>query len=63
MTNIIKQLIDLLMLFINEFSKWKIDIGDGLQVPVLHLALSFTAFIYILYFIMRGLGFFDKGDD
>ena len=61
MIEVLKNIIDLIILFIDKAFEFKIYV-NGQYVSVLTLAISFVAIIVIIYLIMRGLGFL-KGDD
>lgn len=61
MIEILKSIIDLIILFINKLFEFKIDI-NGQNVSVLILAISFIAIVTIIYLVMWGLGF-TKGAD
>lgn len=60
MIEVLKNIIDLVINFIQYCFNFKIDIS-GNQVPILTLAISFTAVILILSFILKYV--FGKGDD
>lgn len=63
MVEVLKSLIDLIIQFINELSKFEIELTPGNYVSVLVLVIGFTAVVLILYFVFSGLGFIGKGDD
>lgn len=62
MIEVLKNIIDLMILFITKAFEFKIDINNQ-EVSVFTLAIAFTAIVIIIYLVMRGLGFISKGDD
>lgn len=62
MIDVINNIFKLVIQFINELFRFKVDINNQ-KVSILTLAISFVAILVILYLVFRGLGFISKGSD
>lgn len=62
MIDVINNILKLVIQFINELFRFKVDINNQ-KVSILTLAISFVAILVILYLVFRGLGILSKGDD
>lgn len=56
MLEVIKQLIDLVMQFIDSAFSIKIDFFEGVRVSLLVVVLAFIFLIYSIYYILKAIG-------
>lgn len=63
MIQIIKNLIDLAMQFINSFYNIQIDIMPNIYVKLGELIISFLIVVLSIYFVLLALGIIRRGDD
>ena len=62
MIDVVKNIINLIMIFINNIYNWEIDFYDNVTIKLGTLVISFIFFILLIYYILYTLGFL-KGDD
>lgn len=64
MIEIIKNTINLIMIFINTIYNFEIDFYDDIKIKVGTLVLAFIFFAILIYYVLYTLGFLnEKGDD
>lgn len=63
MIDIIKNIFDLMIDFINSIFFLEIELTNDTNVYLGVLVCSFVTFVLILYFILKALGVIDKGGD
>lgn len=63
MIEIIKNLIDLMMKFIDGMFKLKIDLSPDFNISLGMLVIGFLVVVLSIYFLLIALGVISKGDD
>ena len=63
MIEIIKNVIDIIMIFIYKLYNLPIDFTTGNYVKLGTVVIAFVSIVFIIYLILKSLGFIGKDDD
>ena len=63
MIEIIKKVIDIMMIFIYKIYNLPIEFTTGNYVKLGTIVVAFVSIVFIIYFILKSLGFLGKDDD
>lgn len=63
MIEVIYQIIDLIIQFINSIFNFKIDFIDGESVPIGIIIVAFVFFVLVIYLILKAIGISGKDDE
>lgn len=63
MIEVIYQVIDLVIQFINNIFNFKIDFIDGEYVPIGIVVVAFVFFVLVIYLILKAIGISGKDDE